>query len=199
MSNASDKLFENGNRYRLHQDILRWTLLAGYAAFLVGVLSLDTKPDGFAGAALVGIGLCYMLILAVENFFYNLFAEYVKDCESRIASGNSSRTLKEFSAAESANVGPFHHSFFFALLIVVLGNAIVASGISKVALRRGLYIADGACFLLILLGWRALVFPWIVLPVQRIFDVSDPDKNWLWKVLQKMKIKKSRTNESAHS
>jgi hypothetical protein len=143
MPDLTEKLFENGNKYRLHQDLLRWTLLAGYAAFLVGVMSLNRKPNGVAAAALVAIGICYMFILAVENFFYNLYAKYAKDCETMMAGGNVPRTLKEFTAAEHKNIGPFHHSFFFAILIVLLGNALVASGVTNVVLRRVLYIADG--------------------------------------------------------
>lgn len=82
MSISDEELFKSANSYRLHQDVLRWTLLAGYAAFLVGILSIeDAKLPSPARTVLVVIGVCYMFILAVENFFYNLFAEYVKDCE----------------------------------------------------------------------------------------------------------------------
>jgi hypothetical protein len=41
-----------------------------------------------------------------------------------------------------------------------------------------------------------VVFPWVVLPFQRIFNVSDLDKNWLWKLIQKIKNKRSRTSGS---
>ena len=135
--------------------------------------------------ALVVIGICYMCILAVENFFYNLFAEYVKDCEARMADGNPARSLREFSAAESKRVGPFHHSFVFALLIVALGNSLIAGGVGGPRRRLLLLVANWAFFVLIFWLWRPLVFPWLVLPLQRIFDVSDPDKNWLWKLWEK--------------
>ena len=189
MDELKTKLFENGNTYRIHQDTLRWTLLAGYAAFLVGILSLDKKPDGLIAAGLVTIGICYMFILAVENFFYNLFAEYVKDCEKNIAENKTPRTVRDFTDTECKNIGPFHHSFFFALIVVLCGNAIVASGVCTAVLRWSLYVADALCFLLVFLGWRVFVFPWIVLPLQSIFDVSEPDKNWLWSLLHRAKKK----------
>ena len=102
MSISDEELFKSANSYRLHQDVLRWTLLAGYAAFLVGILSIeDAKLLSPARTVLVVIGVCYMFILGVENFFYNLFAEYVKDCEATRDTHEQLRTMREFSRAEA--------------------------------------------------------------------------------------------------
>jgi hypothetical protein len=39
-------IYEKSNAYRLHADNLRWTLLAGYAAFFVAVLSNVSNISG---------------------------------------------------------------------------------------------------------------------------------------------------------
>ena len=119
---SDDELFRKGNSYRLHQDTLRWTLLAGYAAFLAAIMRLNGRPDELLGIFIFIIGICYMFTLAVENFFYNLFAEYVKDCESRSDAKQELRTLRSFAKDEAKRIGPFHHSFIFAMLIVLFGN-----------------------------------------------------------------------------
>lgn len=174
MSISDEELFKNANSYRLHQDVLRWTLLAGYAAFLVGILSIEqSRLTDLSRILLVIIGVCYMFILGVENFFYNLFAEYVKDCEMRIDSGKRLRTMSKFSRAEGKRVGPFHHSFFFALLIAAFGNAAVAQPVLCDTTRVILHVVNGLSFVMILLFWRVIVWPVIVRPLQRIFDVID--------------------------
>jgi hypothetical protein len=182
MGISDEELFKSANSYRLHQDVLRWTLLAGYAAFFVGILSIEeAKLVDPARIVLVAIGVCYMFILAVENFFYNLFAEYVKDCEGRQDTGKQLRTMREFSRTEVRRIGPFHHSFFFALLIVGFGNMALAQPVASCTARTVLYAVNWLSFILILLLWRALVYPFIVLPLQRIFDVSDEQRNWIWR------------------
>jgi len=175
---SDEALFRNANSYRLHQDILRWTLLAGYAAFLLGILSIESaKVQELSRIVLVAIGICYMLILTIENFFYNLFAEYVKDCESKSDLNEKLRTLKEFSESEVERIGPFHHSFVFALLIVLFGNVAITAPLPSVRTRIILYIMNSLMFILILLFWRPIVYPIIVKPIQKIFDISKKQKN----------------------
>jgi len=193
MAIADKDLFENANKYRLHQDTLRWTLLAGYAAFLVGLLSIEKSrlPDALR-IVLVAVGICYMVILAVENFFYNLFAEYVKDCESRRDSEQKLRTLREFSAAEAGRVGPFHLSFVFALMIVLLGNIALTLDVASCVTRIILFAVSPLFFVLTLLLWRVFVFRYLVLPFQRIFDVSDEQRNVFWRLLRRIRSRKKR-------
>lgn len=185
MDDKSTRFLESANSYRLHQDLLRWSLLGGYAAFLVAVLALDTRPDGLVAIGLVAIGVCYMIILGVENFFYNLFAEYVKHCETRIASEQIPQTMKEFTRENAKRVNPYHHSFFFAMFIVFLGNAVIASSVTSGTMRWNLYAVNCGFFLSVLLGWRLFFYHYVVEPFQRIFDVDDVDKNWLWKLISK--------------
>jgi len=114
-----------------------------------------------------------MFVLAVENFFYNLFAEYVKDCEAKRDAKEKLRTLRQFAKDEARRVGPFHHSFFFAMLIVLFGNiGLTGQLVSDERTKLVLYIVSSVLFLLIFFGWRIVVFPYIVLPLQTIFDVT---------------------------
>ena len=188
---SDDELYKNANSYRLHQDVLRWSLLAGYAAFLVGIISLNRGFNLLSGIALVAIGYCYMCILAVENFFYNLYAEYVKDCESRAESSSKLRTVREFSSVEAHRISPFHHSFFFAVTIVLFGNFMVVGFLSSHGVRIAFYVLNIIIFLAIFLAWKTFVFPYIVLPIQRIFDVSAEDKNYLWKLRDRIRRRRA--------
>jgi hypothetical protein len=179
---SDDELFRNANSYRLHQDTLRWTLLAGYAAFLVGIIGFSGRSVLSLGIGLVAIGNCYMFILGVENFFYNLFSEYVKDCESKRDAKENLRTLRQFTKEEARRIGPFHHSFFFAMLIVLAGNTgLTVQLVPDARVRLLLFALNVVSFLVILLGWRVIVFPYIVLPIQRIFDVTLEERNLIWR------------------
>lgn len=169
----------SADTYRIHQDNLRWALLAGYAAFLMAVFRVSGTSDGIQTTVLVLIGICYMIILGIENYFYNLFAAYVKDCHANLATGNPLRTLKEFSDATDDNsglkmretIGPFHHSFAFAILIAFLGNFAIAYEACSPWLRYSLCAVDIVAFLAIFFAWRSFFFPYVVAPFQKIFDV----------------------------
>lgn len=197
MAISDDEQFRNGNSYRLHQDTLRWTLLAGYAAFLVAIIGLTVKPDVWLGISIVAIGICYMFILAVENFFYNLFSEYVKDCEAKRDAKDELRTLRQFAKDEAKRIGPFHHSFFFAMVIVLFGNiGLTVQIVCGVWTKILLYILNGVAFFLIFFLWRILVFPYFVLPLQRIFDVSLEERNFIWKLFNRCCSNKRNKNKT---
>lgn len=188
MAISDEELFKTATTYRIHQDTLRWTLLAGYAAFLVGILSIDvSKFSNLIKILLVAIGICYMFILAVENFFYNLFSEYVKDCELRLSTKESLRTLKEFSENKANMISPFHHSYFFAMLVVLLGNFTISSTIGNSKIELIVNGLNTFAFILIFFMWRRFVYPYIVIPIQKIFEVRDEDKNCLWKLKNKFR------------
>jgi hypothetical protein len=180
MPDSTEMMVRSADTYRLHQDNLRWALLAGYAAFLAAVFRLSGTSDGIQTTVLVLIGICYMIILGVENYFYNLFAAYVKDCHANLATGAPLRTLKEFSEATDdksglkmhKTIGPFHHSFAFAMLIVLFGNAAIAHGACSPWLQYPLYVVDVVAFLSIFFAWRSFFFPHVVERFQKIFDVT---------------------------
>ena len=125
MNENFQAIYTNANAYRLHADNLRWTLLGGFAALIAGLYSISL---GRAGSGLeisafiyfVGfiISLAYLWILAVQNWFYNLFARFVDDCESRMVKNIPLQTLQSFAKKNGAHITPFHPSFFMALLIV---------------------------------------------------------------------------------
>jgi hypothetical protein len=129
LDEADRMIYEKSNAYRLHSDNLRWTLLGGYAAFFVAVLSnvsgisaRDPDKATLAGF-LFFVSTCYLFILAVQNWFYNLFSRFVTECEDRISRHERVRTLENFAQNEAQNITPFHPAFFFALGVVALGSS----------------------------------------------------------------------------
>ena len=120
-------IYQNSNTYRLHADNLRWTLLAGYVTFRIATLAFDEKGNlaGLVPTMVITlISLMYMMILAVQNWFYNLFAQYVVDCESKLISGDKLRSMQDFAKDKGKEVTPFHPAFYFALVIIPLGITI---------------------------------------------------------------------------
>jgi hypothetical protein len=132
MALTDKDLLENANKYRLHQDVLRWTLLGGYAVFFTATANILANESFANKHELYGptcitlfiIGNCYMFVLAVENWFYNLFARHVADCEAKIMAGKMPLTVADFARQHAKSINPFHPSFFFALLVTVLGNTV---------------------------------------------------------------------------
>jgi hypothetical protein len=108
MNDTDKTLYENANKYRLHQDTIRWTLLAGYAAFFAATATLlMSKPvqDSVTwrialSLVLFAIGAAYLIVLAVENWFYNLFAGYVRDCEESVTLNQPLRTMAAYVSSQ---------------------------------------------------------------------------------------------------
>jgi hypothetical protein len=126
MASEADKLiYVNSNTYRLHADNLRWSLLGGYAAFLATLVGLSQNAVGAVTLANPYITLlafllsfAYLWILAVQNWFYNLFARWVDDCEQRLVGNRRLCTLRDFAMGAGAAVSPFHPAFFLAEISV---------------------------------------------------------------------------------
>ena len=125
-------IYEKSNTYRLHADNLRWTLLFGYAAFVTGVLaalpditqSTQLQPYvPYLSFLLFLISNLYLFILAVQNWFYVLFADFVNECESKLLADQPLRTMQEFAKERGGQINGFHPAFFFALVIVVLTSS----------------------------------------------------------------------------
>ena len=120
-------IYQKSNTYRLHADNLRWTLLGGYAAFFAATVTLLPGNNNIGSIESVAINILlfivsigYLLVLAVQNWFYNLFALFVKECEQRLCDGKSLRPLEEFAVQQGSHVTPFHPAFFFAELVVAI-------------------------------------------------------------------------------
>ena len=130
MALPGSTILENAHKYRMHQDVLRWTLLGGYAAFLgttLALLSSSSMRENWdlqraASLVLFGIGTCYLFVLAVENWFYNVFAKHASHCEEAMRLDETPMTIAEFFRTSASTVTPFHSSFFFSLLVLALGN-----------------------------------------------------------------------------
>ncbi|HNX00569.1 MAG TPA: hypothetical protein PLE74_10980 [Candidatus Cloacimonadota bacterium] len=122
-----DKLiYQNINTYRLQGDNLRFQLFLGYLASMAAMIyylsTINTHNEisiqsSIFGIAVYIISLLYILILAVENWFYILFARFMSECEERLRNGIRLRTLHQYSLAQGNNINPIHPSFNFALVI----------------------------------------------------------------------------------
>jgi hypothetical protein len=182
MNEKDRTLYTNANTYRLHQDNVRWTLAGGYAAFLgasVTILSGRAITDNIffylLAAAFFLIGTAYLFILGVENWYYNYFADYVIDCETRIDNSLGLRTLSSFGDERATEITPDHPSFILSLSIVALGNsyyivAILSKAISDTTwywklIEIGVYLIITwiyfCLFRKLFRKWNQLVYPWI--------------------------------------
>ena len=128
MPTDADKLiYQNCNTYRLHADKLRWALLGGYVVFLAALVglsrgnnanvSLDDPRITFLSFFL---SFAYLGILAVQNWFYNLFSQWVGECENRLINGERLRGMGSFAKERGRTITPYHPAFFLALLLVGL-------------------------------------------------------------------------------
>lgn len=111
-------IYEKSNKYRLHADVVRWALLGGYAAAFAAMLQV--KDPNAINYLFFGISIVYVFVLAVQNWFYNLFARFVSECERRLIAGENLRTLDAFAVSRGASITPYHPSFIFAMLAVLL-------------------------------------------------------------------------------
>ncbi|MEW6360080.1 MAG: hypothetical protein AB1696_27340 [Planctomycetota bacterium] len=131
MNDRDQTLFDMANTYRLHQDNLRWLLAGAHAAFLSATMTIlagdSVKDPLFLGMLTVAFflaGTAFLLILGVENWYYNLFADYATDCEQRISQPEPQPLLtrSSFSEKHAEKVSPIHPSFIFTLSLLALGN-----------------------------------------------------------------------------
>jgi hypothetical protein len=125
MADANQLIYQNSNIYRIHADNLRWTLLGSYAAILAATFSFSKAElsdinsiDPTVSFILFFVSFAYLWVLAVQNWFYNLFAKFVDECEYRLWKGRKLRPLQEFAKEMGASISPFHPAFFFAEVIV---------------------------------------------------------------------------------
>lgn len=148
MDDLDKLLYEKSNTYRIHADNLRWILLGGYAAFFGATIQYTNNAS--IGVLLFFVSICYFFVLAVQNWYYNLFSRYVKDCEMRLKEKSPLLSMKEFNDVNSASVNPFHESYFFAYVCVLMA--------SSVYLVKGFELGLWLAMLLILVLLVALFF-----------------------------------------
>jgi hypothetical protein len=132
------------------------------------------------------IGTCYLVLLAIENWFYNLFADYVKETEDRLMCKREVRPLSHFAKDKGHVTNPFHPSFYFALVAVTLGNTffiIISLNRFLDALSAGavIILCKAIIFLLffsvylwffhfIFKRWERIVYRRIIHPLQHLYD-----------------------------
>lgn len=157
------ELYGQANAYRLHQDTLRWNLFAGYVAFFVGVAGfhkdLQALPTVCA-VLIVVVANLFLLLLAVESWFYNLLSKYITYCEGLLANPSAAEpplTSKEFAERHKMSISPNHASYSIAMLAVALGNSGLVELLTKY--HRYLHLIGIVFILLIRLLWQRIAFP----------------------------------------
>lgn len=174
MTELKQVMYEKAQALRLHQDNLRWTILAGYFAFMGGVLALLEKGNFcseqqsvVAWFAFVANNLV-LLIFAVENWYYNLFTKFVHYCENCIIHNLPLKSLKQFQKETSSIVSVFHYSYVFVYFIVILTNTFFAY--QYLRWRTLCLFIYPAAVLVLLLFWRQTIFRFFLRPLMCISD-----------------------------
>jgi len=174
MSDPKQVMYDKAHVLRLHQDNLRWTILGGYFALMGGVLALLEKgtlcseqQSVVAWFAFVANNLI-LLIIAVENWYYNLFTKFVHHCEGSLVQNSQPKTLKEFQNQNAASVSVFHYSYAFLYFIVILANIFFAH--QYLRWNPVCLFIYPAVVLVLLLFWRQTIFRFILHPLMCISD-----------------------------
>jgi ABC-type multidrug transport system fused ATPase/permease subunit len=101
--------------------------VGGYAAFLTAIISLfgnNLSPASYnywtINLLLLVLSIAYFWILAVQNWFYNLWADYVTECEERIVKRISLRPLDIFADKMGSKVNIFHPAFYWVELVITI-------------------------------------------------------------------------------
>jgi hypothetical protein len=119
-------LFDQANKFHIHQDNLRWSLTAGFGAFFAAGVTLITKQqlsDPIARALellLAIIGTLWFFVVQIEGWYYNLAIAYLISCEEAVSKKEDLIPLVRF---DRSAVRSFHPSFFFVLLFISVTNS----------------------------------------------------------------------------
>jgi hypothetical protein len=145
-------LFENANKFHLHQDNLRWSLSAGFAVFFYGGINVVYNPTikiaagdsyvHFLQLTITLIGTAYFLVLMMEGWYYNLSLCYLVYCEKRVA---QRRNLIPLARYRRKIVSPFHPSFACVLFFIAVANTfhLYEFVASEVGPKSGAWAASG--------------------------------------------------------
>lgn len=115
-------IYQNINSYRLHADNLRFSLFTGYFAAIATAIYYFTSVQfkmAYCVVVLI-VSILFMLIIAIQNWFYILFAQYMNDCEKRLVNGLPLTTMHDFSVQNGKNVRPSHPAFDFIMFVFSL-------------------------------------------------------------------------------
>ena len=110
-------VYTNAHTYRLHADKLRWTLFGGYLIIFGAVVG---KVSGLMFLIMWFFSILYLCIVAVQHWFYNLFAGFSSDCEKKLINGEELRSLDDYADIYGPYIKLKHPSYTFVLLIIAL-------------------------------------------------------------------------------
>lgn len=157
-------LFENANKNHLHQDNLRWTLLAGFGLFFITGTATIHDPKFAAAHALMHfiqivlcvVGTIWFFVLLIEGWYYNLYIAYLGDCENRIARRQDLRTIAEYNKEKRPGMKSIHPSYNAALFFVLLCNSTHLFEFMQE--EKGIFIASAASGAYVLILFLVSVF-----------------------------------------
>ena len=109
-------LFENANAHRVHADMIRWMLMAAFFTLFEVVKSLKTENLLIYWL----ISLLFLCAIMVQQWYYNVYALYVKNCEDHIIKKIDLLTLHQFEERFGWIVKLTHSSFLIMLIIAAL-------------------------------------------------------------------------------
>ncbi len=128
------EIYKNINKYRLHADRVRFTLFLGYLTAFAAILyylsskaitSLSSDIIVFCIVIYV-VSILYLIILAIQNWYYVLFAKFKNECEERLLNKTKLRSLSKYAEDNGSRINPNHPAFILVFLIYCLINSYIA-------------------------------------------------------------------------
>lgn len=141
---------------------------------MAGVLALLEKGNFCSGQQSVVAWFAFvannliLLIIAVENWYYNLFTKFVHHCEASFVQNSQPKTLKEFEKENAASVSVFHYSYAFLYFIVILANIFFVH--QYLRWKPVFLFIYPAVVLMLLFFWRQTIFRFVLHPLMCISD-----------------------------
>ena len=145
----------------------------------------------FVSFTLFLVSFAFLWILAVQNWFYNLFANFVDECELRLFSNQKLRPLQSFAREKGPLITPFHPAFFFAelivsfvaywFLVVAIKNThipIISQYISGLAIEYQNWMIFVGFLLyfgilnMIFMNWDKTVYKSVIVPISNLYRLT---------------------------
>lgn len=178
-------LFENANKLRLHQDNLRWAIVAGFTTLVgAGAALSENLPqtvEWWLPWFFLIVSSFTLIILAIENWYYNAFESYVSDCEERITRNKRLRSTDIFIRKIAQQTTPYHPSFFFVLVYVALiGAACLFVGLRNIGSVHDAISLIAALLYMVIAGllcrfWQRVTYPVLLRKLDQMFGPSPTD------------------------
>lgn len=167
-------LFENANAHRVHADMIRWMLMAAFFTLFEVVKSLKTENLLIYWL----ISLLFLCAIMVQQWYYNVYALYVKNCEDHIIKKIDLLTLHQFEERFGWIVKLTHSSFLIMLIIA----ALCCSELLSIYLGYRnpiIYILHISLVLSASYWWNTIVYKQVIL---RLSNLCDRNHNIIQKI-----------------